>query len=452
MSIMCGLAERGLLHRLRQPSGRRPGCTPSAPADRLTDAQRVDLQLALISEAFLDRLLVSHDIGFKHRLSAYGGCGYGHILSTVVPHHMRRKGMTEEHLHAILVGKPGACPAPGGGGLMRLARFNGGRLGVVRDGVIVEVGDVAGAVGDEWPPVGMLRLIARFDALRPDLEEAARAREGVPLEQVRLDTPLAFPGKVVAAPLNYRRHIEEMRPLVDRELHAIDRYGVFLKAPSSIVGPGAAIRLPFAERRTDHEVELGVVIGRTARDVTASEAMRHVFGYTGVLDITVRGDEDRSTRKSFDTFTPVGPFLVTADEVADPGALRLRLWVDGELRQDGNSADMIWGIPRLIEYASHVMTLHPGDLISTGTPEGVGPLRPGEEIPDRDRGGRRHDGPRRGAGGGAFRRRGGLAGRCGSGARTGRAPVKTRTGSRSRLLPRRDRSGAGGAAASGPGL
>ena len=155
---------------------------------------------------------------------------------------------------------------------------------------------------------------------------------------------------------------------------------MFLKAPSSIVGPGATIRLPFADRRTDHEVELGVVIGRTARNVAAPEAMRHVFGYTGVLDITVRGDEDRSTRKSFDGFTPLGPFLVTADEVADPGALRLRLWVNGELRQDGNTGDMIWGIPRLVEYASRVMTLHPGDLISTGTPEGVGPLRPGDEV------------------------------------------------------------------------
>ena len=226
----------------------------------------------------------------------------------------------------------------------------------------------------------MLRLIDRFDALRAELDEAGRTREGVPLEQARLEAPLVFPGKIVAAPLNYRRHIEEMRPLVSRELHAIERYGVFLKAPSSIVGPGAAIRLPYPERRTDHEVELGVVIGRTARNVAESEAMRYVFGYTGVIDITVRGDEDRSTRKSFDTFTPVGPFLVTADEVADPGALRLRLWSNGELRQDGNTADMIWGIPRLVEYASHVMTLYPGDLISTGTPEGVGPLSPGDEI------------------------------------------------------------------------
>jgi 2-keto-4-pentenoate hydratase/2-oxohepta-3-ene-1,7-dioic acid hydratase in catechol pathway len=108
--------------------------------------------------------------------------------------------------------------------------------------------------------------------------------------------------------------------------------------------------------------------------------MRHVFGYTGVMDITVRGDEDRSTRKSFDTFTPVGPVLVTADELPDPHHLSLQLWVNGEQRQNGNTRDMIWNVPKLIEYASHVMTLYPGDLFSTGTPDGVGPLRPGDEV------------------------------------------------------------------------
>jgi 2-keto-4-pentenoate hydratase/2-oxohepta-3-ene-1,7-dioic acid hydratase in catechol pathway len=108
--------------------------------------------------------------------------------------------------------------------------------------------------------------------------------------------------------------------------------------------------------------------------------MAHVFGYTGVMDITVRGEEDRSTRKSFDTFTPVGPVLVTADEIPDPHGLRLRLWVNGEPRQGGTTRDMIWNVPRLIEYASHVMTLNPGDLVSTGTPDGVGPLRAGDEV------------------------------------------------------------------------
>jgi 2-keto-4-pentenoate hydratase/2-oxohepta-3-ene-1,7-dioic acid hydratase in catechol pathway len=205
-------------------------------------------------------------------------------------------------------------------------------------------------------------------------------RSGIPLDRVRLRAPVVFPTKVIAAPVNYRLHIEEMRPLVKGELHAIERYGLFLKAPSSVVGPGASIELPFPERRTDHEVELGVVIGRAARNVPIADAMSHVFGYTGVMDVTVRGDEDRSTRKSFDTFTPVGPVLVTADEIPDPHALQLQLWVNGERRQNGNTRDMIWNVPKLIEYASHVMTLNPGDLLSTGTPDGVGPLKAGDHV------------------------------------------------------------------------
>ena len=168
--------------------------------------------------------------------------------------------------------------------------------------------------------------------------------------------------------------------MVKGEIHAIEKYGVFLKAPSSIVGPGDTVELPFPDRRTDHEVELGAVIGKTARNVSAADAMPFVFGYTAVMDITVRGDEDRSTRKSFDGFTPVGPVLVTADEIPDPHTIGLQLWVNGERRQNGNTKDMIWNIPKLIEYASHVMTLYPGDLISTGTPDGVGPLEAGDEV------------------------------------------------------------------------
>jgi 2-keto-4-pentenoate hydratase/2-oxohepta-3-ene-1,7-dioic acid hydratase in catechol pathway len=263
---------------------------------------------------------------------------------------------------------------------MRLVVFDDSRLGLLRDERVVDVSDLVGAGAAEWPPVFLLRAIAGFDGLRPRLEEAGRSRAGVPLGQVQLRAPVVFPNKVIAAPVNYRAHIEEMRPLIKGELHAIEKYGVFLKAPSSVVGPGTTVELPFPDRRTDHEVELGVVIGRTARDVAAADAMRYVFGYTGVMDITVRGEEDRSTRKSFDTFTPVGPVLVTADEIPDPHGLQLQLWVNGERRQNGNTRDMIWNVPRLIEYASHVMTLYPGDLFSTGTPEGVGPLTPGDEV------------------------------------------------------------------------
>ena len=263
---------------------------------------------------------------------------------------------------------------------MRIAVFNDNRVGLVRGERVVDVSDLVGAGGDEWPPVFMLRLIANFDELRPRLEAALDDRGGVPLHEIELRAPVVLPNKIIAAPANYRKHIEEMRAIVTQEPHAIETYGVFLKSPSSIIGPGQRIELPFSDRRTDHEVELGFVLGRTARNVPAAEAMQYVFGYTGVLDITVRGDEDRSTRKSFDTFTPVGPVLVTADEIADPQSLRLQLWVNGKQRQDGNSRDMIWGIARLMEYASHVMTLYPGDLFSTGTPDGVGPLMPGDEV------------------------------------------------------------------------
>ena len=269
---------------------------------------------------------------------------------------------------------------------MRLVIFDDLKLGVLKDGQIYDASDVVGARADEWPPVFWLKTIADFARLRPGIEAAVARGRGRPLDAVRLRASALYPTKVLAAPANYRAHIEEMQRVVKdhapqmKEVHAIERYGVFLKAPSSIIGPGETIELPFLNRRTDHEVELGVVIGKRARNVKAAEAMDHVFGYTAVLDITVRGDEDRSTRKSFDTFTPVGPVLVTKDEIVDPQNLRLRLWVNGELRQDGNTRDMIWDIPRLIEYASHVMTLLPGDLFTTGTPEGVGPLKPGDEV------------------------------------------------------------------------
>ena len=263
---------------------------------------------------------------------------------------------------------------------MRFAVYDDHRLGLVRDGTVIDVSDLVGADRSEWPPVFLLRAIAGFDRLRPRLAEALRSRDGIPLDRVQLRAPVVFPTKVIAAPVNYRLHLEEMRSVMSHPVHAIEKYGVFLKAPSSVVGPDATVELPFPDRRTDHEVELGVVIGRTARNVTAAEAMAYVFGYTGVIDITVRGDEDRSTRKSFDSFTPVGPVLVTADEIADPHALKLQLWVNGQQRQDGNTRDMIWNVPKLIEYASHVMTLYPGDLFSTGTPDGVGPLKAGDEV------------------------------------------------------------------------
>jgi 2-keto-4-pentenoate hydratase/2-oxohepta-3-ene-1,7-dioic acid hydratase in catechol pathway len=160
----------------------------------------------------------------------------------------------------------------------------------------------------------------------------------------------------------------------------ISTYAGFVKASTSIAGPDGAIEKPFPDRRMDHEAELGVVIGPRASRVGRANALDHVFGYVPLLDITLRGEEDRSYRKSFDTFTPIGPAIVTADEVADPGALDIELTVNGEPRQKANTRDLIYDVPRLIELYSEAMTLEPGDVIATGTPEGVGPLEPGDEV------------------------------------------------------------------------
>jgi 2-keto-4-pentenoate hydratase/2-oxohepta-3-ene-1,7-dioic acid hydratase in catechol pathway len=140
------------------------------------------------------------------------------------------------------------------------------------------------------------------------------------------------------------------------------------------------VRLPYTDRRFDQEGELAAVIGRTARCVPVAEALDFVAGYTCCLDITMRGGEDRSTRKSFDTFTPVGPQLVTPDEVDDVSKLQLRTTVNGALRQDTDIGDLIWNVPQLVSYASSVMTLHPGDIITTGTPAGVGQIGDGDVV------------------------------------------------------------------------
>jgi 2-keto-4-pentenoate hydratase/2-oxohepta-3-ene-1,7-dioic acid hydratase in catechol pathway len=199
--------------------------------------------------------------------------------------------------------------------------------------------------------------------------------ERIPLRDVRLRVPIADPSKIIAAPVNYRDHQAEMN--VDTQIGAL---GFFLKAPSSLLDPGGTIQLPYHGRRVDQEGELALVIGRSARRVSERDALEYVFGYTGLLDITLRGGEDRSTRKSFDTFTPMGPVLVTADEFGDPDNVDLRCWVSGELRQKASTRDLIWSVGRLVSYASSVTTLNPGDVITTGTPAGVGPLAVGDSI------------------------------------------------------------------------
>jgi 2-keto-4-pentenoate hydratase/2-oxohepta-3-ene-1,7-dioic acid hydratase in catechol pathway len=244
---------------------------------------------------------------------------------------------------------------------MRLVSYDDGRAGCLAgDRVISLGGRTMRDVIASWPPGGL--------AVPGD-------QDGIALRDVRLRVPVADPSKIIAAPVNYRDHQAEMNAGAQ-----VGALGFFLKAPSSLLDPGGTIQLPYYDRRFDQEGELALVIGRTARQVSEQDALSYVFGYTGLLDITMRGGEDRSVRKSFETFTPMGPVLVTADEFGDPGQAELRCWVSGELRQQASTADLIWGVARLVSYASSVTTLYPGDVITTGTPAGVGPLAAGDTV------------------------------------------------------------------------
>jgi 2-keto-4-pentenoate hydratase/2-oxohepta-3-ene-1,7-dioic acid hydratase in catechol pathway len=270
---------------------------------------------------------------------------------------------------------------------MRLCRFGEGRLGVVEGDAVRDVSAALDVLGGYRYP------LPRHDVLIANLDKvAARARQivsqspSLPLAGLRLLSPVANPGKIVAAPVNYRKHLDEVRG--DAALHhnnpghtlTIHDAGVFLKATSSLVGPGEGVVVRRTDRRTDHEVELAFVIGRTADRVSAADAMKYVAGYAIGLDITIRGSEDRSFRKSADTYTVLGPWLVTADEIPDPGALDLQLQLNGELRQKSNTKYLILGVPQLIELASSFYTLDPGDIVLTGTPEGVSPIEPGDHV------------------------------------------------------------------------
>lgn len=209
----------------------------------------------------------------------------------------------------------------------------------------------------------------------PEIIESLDRSEPIDFDVADLGAPIPRPGKVLGAPVNYLDHQSEMN--VE---HTIAGLGFFLMSPSSLVGGDGSVLLPFARRRTDQEAELGVVIGRSASNIALDEALDHVFGYTCLVDVTVRGAEERSTRKSFPGFTPIGPWITTTVDVPDPTDLRIRGWVDDEIRQDASTAQMVCGVAELIEFMSSVVTLEPGDVIATGTPAGVGPIRDGNTI------------------------------------------------------------------------
>jgi 2-keto-4-pentenoate hydratase/2-oxohepta-3-ene-1,7-dioic acid hydratase in catechol pathway len=259
---------------------------------------------------------------------------------------------------------------------MKIARFNGGRIGLVEGELVRDVTAAAGVDPGAFPPVGPVQLIADFDARRAAMLRAAEDAPRCPLAEVTLETPVPWPNKLIAIPVNYHAHAVEMSsPAISRNA------GFFVLSAASLSGAGEPILLPdLPGREIHHEAELAVIIGKGGRHIRREDAMAHVFGYACLLDITVRGKQERAIRKSYDSFTPLGPWIVTADEVGDPSDLQVRLWVGDELRQDANTRDMIVDIPEIIAMCSSVTTLHPGDVIATGTGEGVGRIRDGDTV------------------------------------------------------------------------
>lgn len=219
------------------------------------------------------------------------------------------------------------------------------------------------------PGTGRIREIegAPFDAVQI-------TGRGLSLDDVRVLAPVS-PSKIVAVGLNYRDHAREMGKKIPEEPL------LFLKAPSALNHPGGDIVYPRASKRVDHEAELAVVIGRKAKDVKAKDASAVILGYTCINDVTARDlqvkDGLYARAKGFDTFAPLGPWIETD---LDPSALSVRCLVNGQVRQDGNTREMAATVPELVEFISHIMTLHPGDVIATGTPPGVGSVQVGDEI------------------------------------------------------------------------
>ena len=209
----------------------------------------------------------------------------------------------------------------------------------------------------------------------PPWDEVRKLAGAMPLATAEL-LPPCEPTKVVAVGLNYRAHAAEMgKELPEEPL-------LFLKAPSSLLPPGGAVVLPRQSSRVEHEGELALVIGRIASRVNVSHALEYVRGFTCLDDVTARDIQRKekvyARAKGFDTFCPVGPWLET--EIADPQALPIELRVNGEVRQKGSTADMIFSAAEVVAFISHTMTLYPGDLITTGTPPGVGPLTAGDSV------------------------------------------------------------------------
>ncbi|MEQ9642279.1 MAG: fumarylacetoacetate hydrolase family protein [Alphaproteobacteria bacterium] len=260
---------------------------------------------------------------------------------------------------------------------MKLLYFNDFRLGVLTDAGVVDVTAATEGIPHTDPGDLMSGLIARWADYRGALESAAKAGPAVPVDSVRIRPPLPRPGNIDCMAVNYMENGTLPKPAP---------INAFQKAANAIIGDGDTMVLPDAPATVfEGEAELGLVIGKRCSNVSEAEAMDYVFGYLNFIDGSARGLPPASNvffqAKSRDTFAPIGPYLVTADEVPNPQNLHVRLWNNGELFQDFNTDDMAHKLPKLISWISSIHTLEPGDLVATGTNHrGLNPFMNGDKI------------------------------------------------------------------------
>jgi 2-keto-4-pentenoate hydratase/2-oxohepta-3-ene-1,7-dioic acid hydratase in catechol pathway len=246
---------------------------------------------------------------------------------------------------------------------MKLMYFDDDRLGVLKGDAVVDVSSVVQDIPHTAPHDLINGLIERIADYRPRLEEAAARGKAVPLAGVRIRPPLPRPGNIVCMAVNYMEDGTRTEPAPLNAFH---------KSANAVIGHGDTMVLPDVPATIfEGEAEIAVVIGKRAQNVKAADAMRHVFGYVNFIDGSARGLPPPGNvfyqMKSRDTFAPIGPCIVTADEIADPHRLQIRLWVNGTIKQDFNTDDMAHKIPRCIEWVSSIHTLEPGDVLATGT-------------------------------------------------------------------------------------
>jgi len=268
---------------------------------------------------------------------------------------------------------------------MKICRFDDDQLGLIQGENVFDVSQALVVLPSlKWPYPHGDQLLSNLDSVVAVIKDIRDTAPSKPISEVKLLSPVANPMNIVGAPINYQKHINESNLddgiVSQRPITNIWDWGMFLKSNSSLVGAGEGVALRFVDNRNDHEVELAAIIGKEGTNISADCALDHVAGYAIGLDMTTRGKELQSFRKSSDSYSVLGPWMVTKDEIKNPNDLDLTISVNGKERQNSNTSQLVYNVQQCIEYTTTRYTLYPGDIIMTGTPDGVGPVEPGDTM------------------------------------------------------------------------